>query len=340
MRIFNLMLARDRGGVESMAVRYHEALAADGFAVTSFGHPDGVLAKETPASGFRPLVARFDYDPVAAARLFHAVHSLNPDLILTHGGRAGGLSLLAAGGRRTVQVMHNQFFKSYTRGVRAGLCVSRSVYEAARNAYPGLPLFETTNFTHLAARPVKRPPSGPPVIGALGRLHEQKAFDTLLRALARLKAGGVPFSARIAGDGPERASLEALRADLGLQAEVAFVGWVSPVDDFLAGLDLFAMPSHYEPFGLSLAEAVAAGVPAVASAIEGPAEILGGGRFGRLFANRDEAALADALRAAMADWPMTLRMAEAAQTHALATYSFEAGRRRLGSALGAILDGA
>jgi len=337
MQVFNLMLARDRGGVESMAVRYHEALAADGYQVTSFGHPKGVLAEEVPAASFQPLVARFDYDPVSALQLGRWIRRLKPALILTHGGRAGGLSLLAAGGRRTVQVMHNQFFKSYTRGVRAGLCVSRSVLDAARAAYPELPLYETTNFTHLERRPVKAPPAGPPVIGALGRLHEQKAFDTLLRALARLKADGVAFSVRIAGEGPERAALEALRAALGLEAEVSFVGWVSPVTDFLAGLDLFAMPSHYEPFGLSLAEALAAGVPAVAAGIEGPEEILGGGRFGRLFPNRDEAALAAALRAAMADWPQTLRMAEAAQAHALSTYSFDVGRLRLASAITDIL---
>lgn len=337
MRLFNLMLAKDRGGVESMALRYHEALDAAGYAVTSFGHPDGVLAGAAPTLAFRPLSARFDYDPAAALRLRRAVRQLKPDLILTHGGRASGLSLLAAGGARTVQVMHNQFFKTYTHRVRAGLCVSRSVLEAARATYPALPLYETTNFNRLEPRPVKPPPTGVPVIGALGRLHEQKAFDTLLRAAARLKAAGVAFHLRIAGEGPERTALEALRARLGLDAEVAFVGWVSPVADFLAGLDLFVMPSHYEPFGLSLAEALAAGVPAVASDIEGPQEILGAGRFGRLFPNRDEAALAAALRAAMDDWPATLAMAQDARRHALETYGFEAGRRRLAAALADIL---
>jgi len=339
MRVFNLMLAKDRGGVEFMAVRYHEALAAEGYEVTSFGHPRGVLAEGLRPADFRPLVARFDYDPLSVLRLGLWTRRLKPALMLTHGGRAGGLSLLAAGGRRTVQVMHNQFFKSYTRGVRAGLCVSRSVLQAARTAYPDLKLYETTNFTHLEARPVKRPPPGPPVIGALGRLHEQKAFDTLLGALARLKAEGVAFTARIAGEGPERAALEGLRSALGLEAEVSFIGWVSPVTDFLAGLDLFVMPSHYEPFGLSLAEALAAGIPSVAAGIEGPAEILGGGRFGRLFPNRDEAALAAALRAAIVDWPKTLNMAEAAQAHALSTYGFTAGRRRLASAVRDILEG-
>jgi glycosyltransferase involved in cell wall biosynthesis len=235
--------------------------------------------------------------------------------------------------------MHNQFFKRYTRGARAGLCVSRSVFEAARAAYPTLPLYEVTNFTHLEARPVKPPPAAVPVIGALGRLHEQKAYEVLLSALARLKAQGVAFQAKIAGDGPERLSLEALRARLGLDAEVRFVGWISPVADFLAGLDLYVMSSHYEPFGLSLAEALAAGTPAIAAGIEGPAEILGHGRFGRMFANRDDAALAAAIRAAMDDWPATLSVAEAAQAHALSTYGFEGGRRRLSAALASILDG-
>lgn len=336
MKVFNIMLARARGGVESMAVRYHEALAAEGHQVISFGHPEGVLAEALSASAFRPLVARFDYDPLSTAQLGLQLGSARPDLILTHGGRAASLCLLAGAGQRTVAVMHNQFFKSYTRRMRAGFCVSRSVLEAARAAYPTLPLYEVTNFTQLEARPVKAPPAGPPVIGALGRLHEQKAFHLLLEALARLKADGARFSARIAGDGPERTTLEGLRGALGLDAEVDFTGWISPVTDFLAGLDLYVMSSHYEPFGLSLAEALAAGVPAVATDIEGPAEILGGGRFGRLFPNRDVGALAEALGAAMADWPSTLARAEAAQAHALATYSFDAGRRRLAEAITAV----
>jgi glycosyltransferase involved in cell wall biosynthesis len=338
MRVFNMMLARARGGVESMAVRYHEALAAEGHEVVSFGHPKGVLAEEIPAAVFRPMTARFDYDPLSVVQLRRALARFAPELVLTHGGRAAGLSFVAAGGARTVQVMHNQFFKTYTRRFRAGLCVSRSVLEAARSAYPALPLYETTNFTHLEVRPVKPAPSRVPVIGALGRLHEQKAFEVLLSALARLKAEGVAFNAAIAGDGPERAALETLRGRLSLDAEVAFLGWVSPVADFLAGLDLYVMSSHYEPFGLSLAEALAAGTPAIAAGIEGPAEILGHGRFGRMFENRDAAALAAALRAAMDDWPATLRMAEAGQAHALATYGFEAGRRRLSTALASISD--
>jgi glycosyltransferase involved in cell wall biosynthesis len=338
MRVFNMMLARARGGVESMAVRYHEALAADGHEVLSFGHPKGALAEEVPASVFRPMTARFDYDPLSVVQLRRALARFGPALVLTHGGRAAGLSFAAAGGARTVQVMHNQFFKGYTRGARAGLCVSRSVLEAAHAAYPALPLYETTNFTHLEARPVKAAPAGVPVIGALGRLHEQKAFQVLLRALARLKAEGVAFRALIAGDGPEQSALEALRASLGLESEVRFVGWVSPVADFLAGLDLYVMSSHYEPFGLSLAEALAAGAPAIAAGIEGPAEILGHGRYGRMFANRDDAALAAAIRAAMDDWPATLGMAEAAQAHALETYGFAAGCRRLSAALTSIVE--
>lgn len=336
MKVFNIMLARARGGVESMAVRYHEAMAAEGHAVTSFGHPEGVLPEEVPASAFQPLVARFDYDPLSALRLGERIRRLKPDLILTHGGRASGLCRLAGAGGRTVAVMHNQFFKTYTRHMRAGFCVSRSVLDAARAAYPALPLYEVTNFAHLEPRPVKAAPAGPPVIGALGRLHEQKAFHLLLEALAALKAKGMCFSARIAGEGPERGALERLRGSLGLDREVSFTGWISPVADFLADLDLYVMSSHYEPFGLSLAEALAAGVPAVATDIEGPREILGRGRFGRLFPNRDAGALADAMAGAMADWPATLATAEAARTHALETYGFVAGRARLGRALAAV----
>jgi glycosyltransferase involved in cell wall biosynthesis len=337
MRIVNIMLAEGRGGVEAMALRYHQAMRRAGFDVASLGHARGVFAEAVAAGGmapedFVPVDALINHDPRAALRL-HAVNKrFRPDVVLAHGNRPTGIALLPFAGTagKTVQVVHNFRSKPQVERLRAAISVSASVSGHLRAAHPGLAVFEVLNFAPLDVHPVKAKPRGPPVIGALGRLHKNKGIDILLRAFARL---GGEARLTIAGDGPERTRLEALAAALGLGGRVEFVGWVSPAADYLATLDLFVVPSRVEPFGLVVAEGMAAGVPVIASRIDGPREILRDGELGRLVAPEDEAALAEAMALSIGDWDATLRRAAAAQAYACEHFSLEAGARRLKAAL-------
>lgn len=330
MRIVNIMLAEVRGGVETMALRYHQALSAAGFEVLSLGHPKGVFAGALPADAFIPVTALINHDPRAAWQLRRAVRRFQPDIVLAHGNRPTGIALLpftgAAG--KTVQVAHNFRHKPQVDRVRAAIAVSGSVRDSLHAAHPPLPVFEVLNFGPLFVAPVKPPPRDIPVIGTLGRLHRNKGIDVMLRAMARLRARGVAVRLKIAGDGPEKAPLQSLAAELGLTHLVDFTGWVDPAA-YLPALDLFVVPSRVEPFGLVVAEGMAAGVPVIASNIDGPGEILSGGAFGRLVPPEDAAALADAITDALGDWDGTLATATAAQTQAVARFSLEAGQGRL-----------
>ncbi|MDI7776273.1 glycosyltransferase [Asticcacaulis sp. EMRT-3] len=340
MRIINIMLAKARGGVEAMAVHYHHALTEEGFEVLSIGHPGGLLAEGLLASqitpgAFAPLQARFNLDPLASLRLRRYSRAFRPDMVLAHGNRAAGLCLspLAGLGGKTVQVMHNAFDKAHLRHMKAAICVSQNVLQHVRQRYPDTPACLVSNFSPLDSLPVKPAPTGVPVIGALGRLHEQKGFDVLLKAAAILCDEGVAFSLRIAGEGPEGEALAAQCHNLNLEAFVTFCGWQSPVLPFLGELDLFVVPSRYEPFGLVVVEAMAAGVPVAASDLEGPREILDGGTYGRLFPGGNPQALAHALRDVITHWPETTDMAQKAQARALGQYGFAAGRARLRQAI-------
>jgi len=342
LRVLNIMLAKVRGGVETMALLYHRALRARGIEVLSVGHPDGVLAEGLRAEGlaaeFRAVNARVNHDPLAILALRGIVNSVRPDIVLTHGNRAAGLALLPFSGMsdRTVVVLHNDFFKPHLRKAKAALCVSANVRDAAARALPGVPLRLMPNFTDLTAYPVRDTQASPPVIGALGRLHEQKGFDILVRAAAIMRDRGVPFRLRIAGEGPDRGPLQALITETGLGGQADLVGWVSPPGPFLATLDLFAVPSRYEPFGLVVIEAMAAGVPVVASDLEGPREILEQGRLGFLVDSEDPAKLADRLVEALQDRARAVALARRAQAHAVAVYGFEAGADRLAAAVAAL----
>ncbi len=334
MRILNIMLAQVRGGVETMALRYHQAMRQSGFEVLSLGHAEGTLS-DLPGGEFRPVNALINHDPAAAWRLRGAARDFRPDLVLTHGNRATGIALLPFLGTadKTVQVVHNFRHKNQITRVRAAICVSRSVRDNVRAARPGLPVYELANFGPLTEKPVKAAPQGVPILGTLGRLHVNKGLDVAIRALGLLRDRGVAAHLRVAGDGPLREELMRLTRELALQDRVEFCGWVQPAADYLAGLDLFVLPSRVEPFGLVVTEAMAAGAPVVASAIDGPKEILLDGVLGSLSAPDEPTALAEAIGAALSDWPATLNKARAAKAYALTHFSLDTSKEKLKATL-------
>ena len=344
MRILNIMLAQVRGGVETMALRYHEAMRAAGLNVLSVGHKDGVLGTSLPAAEIAPEFAHVNalvnHDPFAALRIRAIARDFKPDLVLTHGNRATGIALLPFLGTaaKTVQVVHNFRHKGQITRARAAICVSHSVHASLKAAYPDLPMYDISNFGPLSERPVKPAPTAIPVLGTLARLHVNKGLDVAIRAIGLLKARGVPVILRIAGEGPERAHLDALVRDNGVTDQVQFCGWVNEIAGYLNSLDLFVLPSRVEPFGLVVTEAMAAGAPVIASRIDGPREILRDGDLGTLSPKDDPAALADAIAAALADWPGVLDRARRAQAYALTHFSLEAGQARLKSVLNDIVQ--
>lgn len=335
MRLLNIMLTRVKGGDGLMARHYHEALSDEGFDVQSIGEPSGMLADITSGHGFRPLKTHAIHDPIAAMTLAGYVRAFRPDLVIAHGNRAGRLCMMPFIGTRsrTVQVLHTPTVKRHLKRITAALCVSDAVRDQASAAFPDLRVFDMANFSHLRAMPVKSAPGSVPVIGAMGRLHTIKGFDVLLRAAAQLRDSGQAFRLKLAGDGPELSGLKALCRELNLDTCVEFCGWAADPLTFLSSVDLFVVPSRYESFGLVLIEAMAAGVPVVASDTEGPRAVLKAGQFGALFQNEDASALAAAVGQAFANWGRFRDQALAAQTYAIEAFGFDAGRRRLRTAI-------
>ena len=139
-----------------------------------------------------------------------------------------------------------------------------------------------------------------PVVTGAGRLTRQKDFAMLLRAFA-LVLQQRPVRLLLLGDGPERARLEALAAELGISAAVDFHGFVTNPFPFIARSDLFALSSAWEGFGNVLVEAMALGIPVVSTDCpSGPREILHDGALGPLVPVADPAALASAILSTLA----------------------------------------
>ncbi len=164
---------------------------------------------------------------------------------------------------------------------------------------------------------------GEPVIGSVGCLAARKDYGTLLEALARL-APRRPFRVALVGDGPERAALEARAAALGLAGRTAFLGERGDVERLLPAMDVFVLSSREEGIPNALLEAMAAGRPAVATAVGGTPEVLTDGETGWLVPPGDPEALAGALERVLGDPAEAARRGAAARAAAVGRMSIEA----------------
>lgn len=139
----------------------------------------------------------------------------------------------------------------------------------------------------------------PPVILAVGRLARQKDHITLLKAFAHLHQL-LPIRLIILGEGEKRLELEKLAGQLGIDTDVELAGYVENPFAFMAHCAVFVLSSQWEGFGNVLVEAMACGAQVVSTDCpSGPAEILEGGRYGRLAPVGNAAALAAAVQTAL-----------------------------------------
>jgi glycosyltransferase involved in cell wall biosynthesis len=135
-------------------------------------------------------------------------------------------------------------------------------------------------------------PEGASVVLALGRLHRNKAFDVLLRALPTLPDVWL----WIAGSGPEEDELRGIAGAAGVADRVRFLGWRHDMAALMAAADLLVCPSRVEPLGNVIVEAWAHETPVVAAMADGPVELMEGGEDGLLVPMEDAPALAGAIR--------------------------------------------
>lgn len=113
------------------------------------------------------------------------------------------------------------------------------------------------------------------IIGSIGRLAYQKNYEFLIRAIPELKKKISDFTIVIIGAGPEQTLLNKLIKELGVAKEVRLLGAIPDAAAYLRAFDIFALPSRYEGMSITLIETLYAGVPVVASDVDGNAEVLG-----------------------------------------------------------------
>jgi glycosyltransferase involved in cell wall biosynthesis len=311
-------------GVEPLAPGYAEACAARGAACH-------VVPK------------RRGLDLEAWRGLFGVLRTAAPDVVVLHSPSllAAALAYRRAAGGRLVVVEH-QANALKTRRDWAATVLSHATADAAvylTPAYAGEvrrrlgPLWrpgrvhvvgtglDVEAYAAAAAARAARP-AGPLRVGMHGRFTSSKDHATLLRAVARVDGAVL----RLAGDGATLPAARSLAAELGLGARVSFLGTLpeAALLDYLAGLDVFVQSSLGETLSTAVMQAMASGLPVVATDAPGLGTMVAAGATGLLVPPRDVAALAAALTRLRDDAALRDRLGSAAAAHARRAYGLDA----------------
>jgi len=171
-------------------------------------------------------------------------------------------------------------------------------------------------------------PPQAPLVTTIGRLHEQKGISFFLRAAASLHHTRPDCHFLIVGRGPLEAQLRNEAKQFHVETHVHFLGFCDDVPAILKATDVFVLPSLWEGMPNAVLEAMAAGLPVVATRVEGTVDLVEDGKTGVLVMPKDVPALVGAVLRLLNDPARAALIGHAAQEHVRARYPLEAMVRR------------
>ena len=326
-RVVHVALQLDTGGMERLLVefaRHADRAAYDLHFVSMTGR--GRVADEIEdlgwpvtamrsAAGLRPGIVR-DLAGVFrgfAADVVHA-HNTKPLIYCAPAARVAGAAALLYtrhGQRTNARRGESLLYRLAVQSVDYAVCVSEDGARLARRegvsrqrvrrVWNGI---DVSRFSYTGPDA-----AGPAVM--VGRLSPEKNVETLLRAAALLGPRRPGFRLHIAGTGPSLEGLKKLHGELGLDGVVTFLGEVADVPGLLARSSMLVLPSWTEGVSLTLLEAMARGLPTVATRVGGNGEVVGDGTTGLLVPAGDADALAGAVGRLCDDPALARRLGEA-----------------------------
>ncbi|HYC04349.1 MAG TPA: glycosyltransferase family 4 protein [Azospirillaceae bacterium] len=309
MRILHCILSRGFRGAERHVAELASAQAARGHAVTLVVRRDCAEEGRSILPHVGPGVTVRKLGPwLRRWRLRRLLREAAPDIVHTHGGRAGRALGAIRTGAPTLATLHLDYRPKWYRGHDALIAQADWQRDAAlAGGFKGM-VARVNAWSHphpppdaaTVARLRVEMGAGPGerLVLAVGQLIPEKGMDLLVRAVRALPDPRLRLA--VAGHGAGRAGLEALAAG---DRRIRLLGFRDDVRDLYFAADLFCSPSRFEPFGLVFLEALDAGLPVVASTSEGAKAILTSLPNTRLVPPSEEPGpLAEAL-AAMLDAP-------------------------------------
>ena len=319
------------GGAERVAFEVVRRLAAAGHLVTivatrsrageGFDLPSGIDLVVVRALDLAPLLrAQVSASPTLLRAIPRAIASVRPDVVWGHSLQFQTSPIAALSARRAhlpfvvtahigdlravagpiglaARVHEATIGHAILRISTRAIAVSEPVAAHLRSVEPSVKVDVVPNGVDLSRfTPADPAPHDGLRVGFLGRLVRNKGPEVAVRALAEALRGGTNASLSFAGDGPERGRLERLAKQAGVADRVTFEGYRPAPEAWLQRIDVLVRPSTTEGMPLGVLEAMAAGVPVVASDVPGNAGLIQGAESGILVPVGDHVALARALQ--------------------------------------------
>src|SRR5580700_12120033 len=273
------VVTRFTAGAGGVALRGALALDPEQYEIVFItGEADEVLAAKARAAGHEVVMLphlRSEIAPLEVGRIVHTFHGFPFHQFQSWPRRTAYIEIERRVGRYT------DVFLAVGSAVAAEAVTRRiAAPERVRTIGVGLEKALTAPGAHdrAEARRILGVPPGMQVVGTVGRLAFQKAPHDWIRALAGLDRRDV-FGVWI-GAGPLRAKMERLADKLGLSGRILFTGERNDVEALLPGLDIFAMASLYEGLPCAIVEAMGAGLPVVATAVNAVPDVVVPGETG------------------------------------------------------------
>lgn len=342
MRILHTNMLRGWGGQSNRILVEALGAARAGHHVALAVPHDSVLAQKGleagldvwPSYRFKPPAQPWIFLP-DLRRLMMNLRQFKPDVIHVHGSQD---TWLVAAARRlsgahfppVIRTKHNIFEwrpnvanRWLYRQIDAFISIS-SFIDKQIDAFPGIGarprtmIFSVPDTTRIKAqvetmRGELALPPGAFLWGSTGRLRSEKGWDVLLPAFAELRRTHPHAHLIIAGDGSDRAKLEQLAGQLGLTPPaLQFLGFRKDVPAVLRSLDAYVLASRAEGLGTAILEALAAGLPVVATRVGGIPDSVRDGETGLLAESENPASLATAMRRIMEEPELGKRLGKAA----------------------------
>jgi sugar transferase (PEP-CTERM/EpsH1 system associated) len=319
VRVMHVVYTLRTGGMEMGVVKLVNGLDTTRVrsSICSTTPAGEIKALVNPSVPVFELSRRAGNDLSIVPALYRLFRRERPHVVHTHAwgtlleglvaARAAGVPVVVHGEHGTLQLRTHQRWLQRAGWSAADRVLSVSSVLAERMA-------ATTGFSHArittirngvnlerfhaasqdGARAALGLPRGTRIVGTVGRLVPVKDQATLVDAVAELGRNGVAVTLAIAGDGPERARLEARAVERGV--DLRLLGYRPDVEQVLAALDVFVLSSTSEGLSNTILEAMAAGRPVVATRVGGAEEMIADGVTGILVPASDSGALAAALR--------------------------------------------
>lgn len=279
MRIFNIITNRVLGGAEQAFLDYEKALSKNGHEVINITSSFALLNSKTKSIKLPNLTP---WCIISKIYLKILIFLYKPDLIITHCRRP--LKFLRAFWKNSVPIVgvSHGYATKYILECDYIIALNESLKNHfIKHGYDSSKIFIIPNMIDISAeKKISFDNKSEYVIGSMGRFSEEKGFFYLIHAIKILKDKKYNVKLKIGGEGPLEKLLRNEVSKLKIHDKVEFLGWVDNKEEFFQNIDISILPSIIESFGIAALDAMARGMPIIATDTDG---------FSNIFTNEENA---------------------------------------------------